>query len=63
MTVEEAHHGSEVTTTSWRDYPIAIFRDAPREIDVIFTGQGNALSTGTGEPGSVPARRACQPTV
>jgi CO/xanthine dehydrogenase Mo-binding subunit len=49
---------SEVTTTSWRDYRIATFRDAPRKIDVIFTGQGNALSTGTGKPGSVPAAAA-----
>jgi CO/xanthine dehydrogenase Mo-binding subunit len=55
---ELKHHGSEVTTTSWRDYPIATFRDAPRKIDVIFTGQGNALCTGTGEPGSVPAAAA-----
>jgi len=37
MTVEERHHGSEVATTSWRDHRIATFRDAPREIDVIFT--------------------------
>ena len=58
MAVEERHHGSEATTISWRDYPITTFREAPREIDVIFTGQGNALSTGTGEPGSVPAAAA-----
>jgi len=47
MAVEERHHGSEATTISWRDYPITTFREAPREIDVIFTGQGNALSTGS----------------
>jgi CO/xanthine dehydrogenase Mo-binding subunit len=58
MTVEEAPHGGEVTTISWRDYPIATFRDAPREIDLIFTGRGSALSTGTAEPGSVPAAAA-----
>jgi CO/xanthine dehydrogenase Mo-binding subunit len=52
------HNGDEVTTTSWRDYPIATFHDAPREISVIFTGQANAPSTGAGEPGSVPAAAA-----
>ena len=53
------HYGSEVTTTSWRGFtPSATFRDALREIDVIFTGKGNALSTGTGDRGSVPAAAA-----
>lgn len=55
---ELKHRGHEVTTTSWREYPIATFHDAPREIDVVFTGQLSAPSTGAGEPGSVAAAGA-----
>lgn len=55
---ELKHEDGEVTTTNWRDYRIATFHDAPREIDVVFTGQLSAPSTGAGEPGSVPAAAA-----
>lgn len=55
---ELKHQGSAVTTASWRDYSIATFLDAPREIEVIFTGQLAAPSTGAGEPGSVPTAAA-----
>jgi len=55
---ELKHHSGEVTTTTWRDYPIATFLDAPRDIEVIFTGQLDAPSTGAGEPGSVPMAAA-----
>jgi CO/xanthine dehydrogenase Mo-binding subunit len=55
---ELKHRDGEVTTTNWREYPIATFHDAPREIEVVFTGQLDAPSTGTGEPGSVPAAAA-----
>lgn len=59
MLLEELkHRDNEVTTTSWREYPIATFRDAPREIEVIFTGQLKAPSMGVGEPGSVAAAGA-----
>jgi CO/xanthine dehydrogenase Mo-binding subunit len=47
-----------VSTVSWRDYPIATFHDAPRSIDVVFTGPEGAPSTGIGEPGSVPTAAA-----
>ena len=57
--LEELHHdGSAVTTTSWRDYAIATVRDAPRAIDVVFTGDLTVASTGVGEPGSVPTAAA-----
>ena len=55
---ELKHRGDEVTTTNWREYRIATFEDAPREIDVVFTGQLNAPSCGVGEPGSVVAAAA-----
>ena len=45
-------------TTSWRDYPIATFHNAPSQIDVVFTGQQDVASTGVGEPGAVPAAAA-----
>jgi CO/xanthine dehydrogenase Mo-binding subunit len=48
----------EVTTGTWHDYPIATFRDAPRDIDVVFTPSPSPESTGTGEPGSVPTAAA-----
>jgi CO/xanthine dehydrogenase Mo-binding subunit len=59
MLLEELkHHDGEVTTANWREYPIATFHDAPREIEVIFTGQLSAPSMGVGEPGSVAAAGA-----
>ena len=48
----------KVVTTTWLDYPIATFADAPREIDVVFTPEPGADSTGIGEPGSVPTAAA-----
>jgi CO/xanthine dehydrogenase Mo-binding subunit len=53
----KVEHGA-VTSTSWREYPIATFRDAPRSIDVTFVGDPDVASTGTGEPGSVPTAAA-----
>jgi len=55
---ELRHHDGEVVTTTWHDYPIATFQDAPREIDVVFTSDADTPSTGTGEPGSVPTAAA-----
>ncbi len=48
----------EVIAATWRDYPIARFTDAPRSIDVAFTGEPDVPSTGIGEPGSVPTAAA-----
>jgi CO/xanthine dehydrogenase Mo-binding subunit len=47
-----------VTTSSWRDYPIATFHDAPNSIEVVFVGDANVASTGVGEPGAVPTAAA-----
>ena len=55
---ELKHEGRAVKTTNWRDYPIATFHDAPRQIQVEFTGQFDAPSTGVGEPGTVPTAAA-----
>jgi CO/xanthine dehydrogenase Mo-binding subunit len=55
---ELKHRNGEVTTTTWREYPIATVHDAPGEIDVVFTGQLDAPSCGVGEPGSVAAAGA-----
>ncbi len=55
---ELKHRDGEVTTTNWREYPIATAHDAPQEIDVVFVGPRDAPSTGAGEPGSVPAAAA-----
>jgi len=55
---ELKHEGSAVTNTTWRDYAIATFHDAPRDIDVVFTGQLAAPSMGVGEPGAVPTAAA-----
>jgi len=55
---ELKHRDGEVTTTTWREYPIATVHDAPSEIDVVFTGRLDAPSTGVGEPGSVAAAGA-----
>jgi nicotinate dehydrogenase subunit B len=48
----------QVTAATWRDYPIARFTHAPGAIEVAFTGDPNAPSTGIGEPGSVPTAAA-----
>ncbi len=48
----------EATAATWKDYPIATFHDAPREIDVVFTAEQSTGSTGIGEPGSVPTAAA-----
>ncbi|HEV2199881.1 MAG TPA: molybdopterin cofactor-binding domain-containing protein, partial [Bryobacteraceae bacterium] len=45
---ELKHEASAVANTSWRDYSIATFHDAPQEIEVIFTGQFSAPSSGAG---------------
>lgn len=47
-----------VISSSWRDYPIATFLDAPRAIDVRFVSDPDIASTGIGEPGSVPTAAA-----
>jgi len=47
-----------VIAATWHDYPIATARDAPREIEVVFTSEPDTPSTGTGEPGSVPTAAA-----
>jgi CO/xanthine dehydrogenase Mo-binding subunit len=47
-----------ITTTGWREYPIATFRDAPSRIDVVFVATPDQPSSGTGEPGSVPTAAA-----
>jgi CO/xanthine dehydrogenase Mo-binding subunit len=48
----------QVRTTTWPDYPIATFNDAPGEITVVFTAEQRAESTGIGEVGSVPTAAA-----
>ena len=48
------HDGGRVLATSWEDYPIARFHDAPSSIDVVFTDDGRTAPTGVGEPGAVP---------
>ena len=48
----------QVLSAAWRDYPIATFRDAPRQIDTVFVGDPSAASTGIGEPGVVPTAAA-----
>jgi CO/xanthine dehydrogenase Mo-binding subunit len=47
-----------ISSSSFEDYPIARFDDAPREIDVTFTPEPGVPSTGLGEPGCVPAAAA-----
>ena len=54
---ELCHEDGHITSTSWRDYPIATFRDAPVEIEVTFFDP-DLPSTGIGEPGSVPTAAA-----
>ena len=55
---ELRHDDAQVITTSWRDYPIATFHNAPSQIDVVFTGRQDAPSSGVGEPGAVPTAAA-----
>ena len=55
---ELRHREGRVLTTGWDAYPIATFRDAPREIDVAVEGADDAPPTGVGEPGSVPTAAA-----
>jgi CO/xanthine dehydrogenase Mo-binding subunit len=51
---ELPHRGDEVTGTTWEDYPIATCHDAPRAIDIVFTGEDTMPSLGLGEPPAVP---------
>jgi CO/xanthine dehydrogenase Mo-binding subunit len=51
---ELPHRDGEVLGETWEDYPIATFRDAPRAIDVVFTGDDRTPSSGLGEPPAVP---------
>jgi len=48
----------EVLAASWKDYPIARCTDAPRSIDVAFTGDDRTPSSGLGEPPVVPVAPA-----
>ena len=47
-----------VTTATWSDYPIATFHNAAREINVVFSAEQDADSTGIGEVGTVPTAAA-----
>ncbi|MDP9264577.1 MAG: molybdopterin-dependent oxidoreductase [Chloroflexota bacterium] len=58
MLEELRHREGRVVTTGWDTYPIATFRDAPKEIDVLVEGDADAPPTGVGEPGSVPTAAA-----
>jgi len=51
---ELPHRDGEVLAATWDDYPIATFLDAPRAIDVAFTGDDTTPSSGLGEPPVVP---------
>ncbi len=55
---ELRHREGRVTAASFGDYPIARFSDIPASIDVTLVGDGNARSTGMGEPPSVPVAAA-----
>lgn len=55
---ELQYQDGEVITSTWHDYPIATFRDAPHTIDVEFISNDKFPSTGIGEPGSVPTAAA-----
>ena len=55
---ELRHRDGRVSTTGWDVYPIATFRDAPEEIDVVVAGDPARESTGVGEPGAVPTAAA-----
>jgi nicotinate dehydrogenase subunit B len=58
MFEELRHHDGRVVPTSWDTYPIATFRDAPEQIDVLVAGDAAKPSTGVGEPGAVPTAAA-----
>ncbi|MGO9829193.1 MAG: molybdopterin cofactor-binding domain-containing protein [Myxococcaceae bacterium] len=49
---------NEVTGSTWADYPVATFLDAPRAIDIAFVGEDTTPSAGLGEPPSVPVAPA-----
>ena len=51
-------HGGAVTGTTFADYPIATFRDAPKDIDIVFTADDTTPSAGLGEPPAVPTAPA-----
>ena len=50
--------GDEIRAASWTDYPIARCTDAPRSIDIVFTGDDRTPSSGLGEPPVVPVAPA-----
>ena len=47
-------HENMVTGSTFADYPIATFRDAPKVIDIAFVGDDVTASAGLGEPPAVP---------
>jgi CO/xanthine dehydrogenase Mo-binding subunit len=55
---ELRHRDGRVAQQAWDAYPIATFRDAPEEIDVLVAGDPLSPSTGVGEPGAVPTAAA-----
>ncbi len=55
---ELRHRDGRVLPASFGDYPVARFSDAPASIEVQIVGDGNAPSTGMGEPPSVPIAAA-----
>ncbi len=55
---ELRHRDGRVAVSGWDTYPIATFRDAPEEIDVLVEGDASAPPTGVGEPGAVPIAAA-----
>jgi len=48
------HREAEVTGSTWKDYPIATFHDAPGAIDIVFAGEDENPPLGLGEPPAVP---------
>ncbi len=55
---ELPYRDGAVTASTFADYPIATFRDAPREIDIVFTGDDATPASGLGEPPVVPVAPA-----
>jgi nicotinate dehydrogenase subunit B len=51
-------HENVVTGSTFADYPIATFRDAPTAIDIAFVGDDVTPSAGLGEPPAVPVAPA-----
>ncbi len=51
-------HEGAVAGTTFADYPIATFRDAPKDIDIVFTADDATPSAGLGEPPAVPTAPA-----